>query len=603
MYLMFIKSQKIGFALLAIICFNSFVTQQSYAQYYLPENNNWAISTTGINFSNDTISTFSSSMITVEGGTTISDADGNLLFYTNGSSIWSADGSLMPNSNFLDATYSDMHSISQNTAVVPVPAEIGKYYLFTLSGKLRVFLVDMSLNNGAGDLDTNFNLNHVVLADSLTEKLVAIQGCSRTAWIVTKSLENGNFYSFRVDTAGVDTLPVISTAAQNNNVSYAVGLLCPSPNGQWLAVPSYFGLEIMHFDGTNGKISKRHYFQTEPLAFYGLAFSPSGRYLYAIETSIYQYDLESCNPEQSRTLIGIPYIGTDIKLAPNGKIYFRASWTTYGMPNYLGSIEYPDSAGLACHYRDTVTAAILNPSDGNYSSLIQTGLSSTVINPNINSFILNRRYFDTCVCKVPSSGIQLHAANGFNNYLWSDGSSDSFLQIQTSGIYWVKYTTACGVRTDTFKIQASLAPIVLTYNEPTLTCQGGYNFYQWFLNGVEIQGATDSFIITSESGLYTLIAGVGNGCNDTASFQLGTNSLPNPLQQHIKIYPNPSQEWITIDAPSMKFYQIIDVFGHILLEGNSTSIHLKSLNSGCYVLNLYDINKQLIHREKILKLP
>jgi hypothetical protein len=51
----------------------------------------------------------------------------------------------------------------------------------------------------------------------------------------------------------------------------------------------------------------------------------------------------------------------DIKLAPNGKMYISALWVY----QYLSTIEYPDSAGLACGYRRN-SIDLGNPDVNNY---------------------------------------------------------------------------------------------------------------------------------------------------------------------------------------------------------------------------------------------
>ncbi len=582
-----------------------FITLQVHAQYYLPENTNWAFSNTGMSFNNDSIAPIASSTINGEGVTAISDEWGNLLFYSNGSSVWSADGNLMPHSSSLDLSYNETFSVTQNALIIPVPLQSNKYYLFTLGFKLFVYLIDMSLNDGKGDIDTTFNLTHIKLADSLTEKMIAIQGCTRTVWVVTKSLNsvnNGVFLCFKVSESGIDTIPVMSFAG-NEDYTYGQGVMCASPNGQLIAVTNFKGIELMNFDGTNGKISNKSIIDTSVYS-YGTCFSPSGRFLYSSGTAIYQYDLANCNPLSTRTFLGNSMI-SNIILAINGKIYFRAltGISTTEVKGYLGSIEIPDSAGIACYYRDTVPEAVIHPQNNELACLFSIGIHNTVVNPNKTSLTLNRRYFDTCMCAIPESGLTLTAASGFEDYTWNTSATDTQLLIDTGGVYWVRYLTPCGYRSDTFTINTILAPIQLSYNDSILSCQGAYDHYQWLYNGILIENANDSFYVTSEDGVYTLIATIDNGCSDTASYQIGTNAILPIEKKHINVFPNPVQTNIYLSPDFKGNYRLLDMKGNLMIEDNKSSIDVSSFQNGIYLLSLYDNSGNLLQREKIVKMP
>lgn len=587
------------------------ITFPAKAQYNIPANFNWIFSNSGVSFNNDTIIPITPSQPTnigmEEGGAAVSDEQGNLLFYSNASDVWSSNDVLMPHSSYLILNNQATSTATQSTLIVPSPTSNFQYYLFTLGvdsmnfySRLYVYLIDMSLNNGLGDVDTSFYLTNQLFADSLTEKMIAIQGCDRSVWVVTKSLDNGKFYSYKIDMNGLDINPVISVAGNQPPEDYRVGALVASPNGQLMAVTSFNVLEIMYFDGTNGKVSFKSNI-SGALARYGVAFSPSGRFLYSMSGYIYQHDLLACSIENSSYYLGNYPVNSHLALAPNGKIYYRSK-TAINMQVpyfYLGSIEAPDSAGVSSHHRDSVTEAKIYTS---LSSIFSTSLQNTVIDPKENSFKINRRYFDTCICKVnKNTGFLLKAADGFNNYLWNDGSTNPQLSVMTGGTYWVKYPTLCGERTDTFHVRTQIDSIQLLFDGVSISCQGGYDFYQWQLNGNVINNAHDSFLTVGDDGLYTLIAGVGNNCKDTAYLQINTSNIQENENNHVKIYPNPTQDELFIISDLDLLFKVYDMNGRELLNGHQSVISLNSLANGMYFLFLFDEKGNCIKREKVLK--
>src|SRR5690606_48513 len=83
--------------------------------------------------------------------------------------------------------------------------------------------------------------------------------------------------------------------------------------------------------------------------YYSACFSPDHTKVYALihqsnNTQIYQFDLNAANPSATKTLLGPVSSFGKLKLASDGKIYFRSG------TNYLGSIAYPNSPALACGF-------------------------------------------------------------------------------------------------------------------------------------------------------------------------------------------------------------------------------------------------------------
>src|SRR4030095_14737495 len=93
----------------------------------------------------------------------ISDSIGNLLFYTDGITVRNSNHAIMPNGTGLTGNSTSTHS----AIILPMPGSPGMYYIFTTFYDFSYSIVDMSLNNGLGDVTVK---NHIIMANVNTEK-------------------------------------------------------------------------------------------------------------------------------------------------------------------------------------------------------------------------------------------------------------------------------------------------------------------------------------------------------------------------------------------------------------------------------------------------
>ena len=122
------------------------------------------------------------------------------------------------------------------------------------------------------------------------------------------------------------------------------------------------------------------------------------------------------------------------------------------------------------------------------------------------------------------------SATGGGNYLWSDGSTTSSINVTTSGNYYVTVTNAngCSGISNTIAVTVNAIPVVaVSANGPTTFCAGdnvtltasGASGYLWS------NGQTTSSINVTASGNYSVVASNGN-CSATSSV---TTVIVNPL--------------------------------------------------------------------------
>jgi hypothetical protein len=147
------------------------------------------------------------------------------------------------------------------------------------------------------------------------------------------------------------------------------------------------------------------------------------------------------------------------------------------------------------------------------------------------------------------------------------------------------------------------SPQGILQNGDTLFANAGSVAYQWFHNGVLINGATDYFYVAPESGNYNVVVTDANGCEVEAVINdviAGIEGHPALLTQSegLAIYPNPVSEILEIRNLNLKKEITIEVYSILgmavtLPTINCTetseptcSLDVSSLSAGTYWLNV-----------------
>ncbi len=131
---------------------------------------------------------------------------------------------------------------------------------------------------------------------------------------------------------------------------------------------------------------------------------------------------------------------------------------------------------------------------------------------------------------------------------------------------------------------------------------------QWFLDGVEIPGATGQHFDASESGLYTLLVTTGE-CTTSTDLQFVVTDAETPLIKIVQIYPNPFKEKFQVEVESSGpvHTKIFDVLGAMVSEQslNGSGIvktgefDLSGTPNGMYILHIHKGNT--VYQVKIIK--
>ncbi|WP_138434250.1 T9SS type B sorting domain-containing protein [Winogradskyella algicola] len=348
--------------------------QQETSTWYFGNN-------AGLEFTGDQpIALNDGQMSTIEGCSTISDDDGNILFYTDGLRVWDSTNQVMPNGEGLTGN----HSSTQSALIIPKPGSSNLYYIFTTdseagSNGLKYSLVDMSLNSGLGDVTSIKNED---LIANVTEKISAVLHADNFSyWLLAHQWGNNNFLAYKINEAGINVDPVISSVGtvhgvpvvdENFGVVYnfteAIGHLKFSPNGSRIAIAKAggvnAGVEVFNFNTSTGEVSDPIFifelFDQNISSIegaYGVEFSRNSNRLYVsthlfsqeYASEVHQFDLSLSDPNDvinsdtviysSQTILGA------LQLAVDGKIYV----SNFGKTS-LDVIANPNSLGLNVDY-------------------------------------------------------------------------------------------------------------------------------------------------------------------------------------------------------------------------------------------------------------
>jgi gliding motility-associated-like protein len=469
-------TKKILLIVLLFLSFNSFAQGEANIWYfgYLA----------GLDFnSGSPVVINDSQMITYEGCSTISDANGKLLFYTDGYRVWNKNHQMMSNGTDLLGDSSS----TQSGIIIPKPNTPGIYYIFTvpaLAGPdgLRYSEVDLSLNGGLGDVTSKKN---ILLYTPSCEKLTAIKNAAGDGyWVLSHGFGNNSFIAYSITENGVNLTPIISNAgsiiksSSDGDTSGSIGYLKISPNGdKVISSNRNLNVELFDFDNATGIVSNSKVIFKNNNGHYGAEFSPSGNIAYLTTGSgdLVQLDLRASNIASTATTLHTnynnrdPHIVSALQLAPDGKIY----GALYG-EKYVSVINNPDVLGVGS---DFVAQRLFLGNDATSISGLPQFIQS-YFNVGIN--VLNN-------CLGENTAFSLSGNKAITSAIWNFGDGTTSTDINpthtylTDGTFTVSVTATSpgGTSSKTRDIIISKVPTA-TKPKDILACDnnndGNYTF-------------------------------------------------------------------------------------------------------------------------------
>lgn len=214
----------------------------------------------------DTLSPF----LSYEGTCTISDDSGEILFISMGvtyppsaiySKVYDANFNVMPNGDSLLASISAI----QASIAIKIPGSTSKYYLFNNSAQeteywdgITYSVIDMSLNNGLGDVDVSNKNIQIPHEDetSNSEAMTIVRHCNgNDFWLITEQVvcvdfpfgcyPNNNLLIYSISETGV------SYEGAYQGLGYCCGAMKFNPQGNKF----YYGNILYDFDNETGTFS------------------------------------------------------------------------------------------------------------------------------------------------------------------------------------------------------------------------------------------------------------------------------------------------------------------------------------------------------------
>ncbi len=222
----------------------------------------------------------------------------------------------------------------------------------------------------------------------------------------------------------------------------------------------------------------------------------------------------------------------------------------------------------------------------------------------VNSYTVGKT--DTTLCKGDTLVLAAGAGSDFkwfkNDNLLKN-SVNSFLNIWDSGYYYaVKRNTTGGF--DTSKryrvainsVGIPAQPTVQLNNQLELVATGGSGTWQWYKNGIAVQGAVGTLYKPADNGLYTAVLS-NNGCNSdpSAQYHYVANALFQiDASQFVNVYPNPVTDFLyvsyKINNGNTVRLTITELNGKKLIERSNVSngerVALDKLIPGVYIVTI-----------------
>lgn len=220
-------------------------------------------------------------------------------------------------------------------------------------------------------------------------------------------------------------------------------------------------------------------------------------------------------------------------------------------------------------------------------------------------------------CSGGSTTLSVASNDNISSYLWNDNSTNATLPVTQAGSYSVTVTNTddCVLTIPASVVTVTPLPTVGTITT-TDNSNGSYTFtatgttnvvaYNWnFGDGNSSTSANPSHSYSSE-GTYTVTVTVTNSCGETATSTTqviystaGLNSLSS---SNIKLYPNPTNDLVTIvhnGLANIESIVVINSIGKIIYtskeNSNSTStIDVSNFTKGLYSLNISLTNGELV---------
>lgn len=285
-------------------------------------------------------------------------------------------------------------------------------------------------------------------------------------------------------------------------------------------------------------------------------------------------------------------------LAPEAENYTSIAWTTTGDGSFTDSIDI----------NTDYTPGTGDIANGFVSLILEANSDCGTVKDTLILYLTNTAYAnagqDQYVCAGES--VQL-IANGGNTYTWDSDPTLSSTSVQDpiatptqTTTYYVSVQSSCGTASDSVTVYVYDMPTVsLAANGNTEFCFGedvelqatsNASIYQWYRDGVLINGAFDATYEASLGGWYKVVSTNANGCSMASdSIEVTVNAVPSA---NITIDGEAEAcdgEIITLEAPTGTGYSYVWYQDGTVISG-ATSASIDADTTGVYSVTVTNSN-------------
>lgn len=217
----------------------------------------------------------------------------------------------------------------------------------------------------------------------------------------------------------------------------------------------------------------------------------------------------------------------------------------------------------------------------------------------------------TDICEGDSTIIQ--ADQNFSRYSWIIGkdtlstTNSRYVVKKNQSVSFIAYRgNMKSPKSDSVAVKVNPLPSVPTLSITDVgIISSVVNGNQWYENNVALPNETNQ-ILKKYGGSNSYYVVVGEGACTSKSSVLAITATELESITRIKVYPNPTTDYITVDLPTQDTYvlRVIDTNGKVLIEKQSSDqkqikIDLSDLHSALYFVNLS--SKKHIFNAKIAR--
>jgi uncharacterized protein YjdB len=192
----------------------------------------------------------------------------------------------------------------------------------------------------------------------------------------------------------------------------------------------------------------------------------------------------------------------------------------------------------------------------------------------------------------------------------------------TGGMDTIRYavTNSCGTATATRAIAVNQAPSAGSITGPTGVCpgatitlsvSGGTPGGSWSSSNSATASVAGGVVTGHIPGTVTISYSVSNACGSRSASRAVAvleHSQCNTMVSNvtgsddISVYPNPATSFLNIDASIKVNVSVLSIDGKILIQQKgATSVNVRNLANGMYIIMIYDENNQLVKTTKFAK--